>query len=53
MIRNILKKTRKITLLANTSGMIPRKVVVAPTITEGPISPRALAMRVSLSTLGS
>ena len=53
MMRNILKKTRKTTLLANASGTMPRKVVAAPTMTEGPISPMASAMRASLGMFGS
>lgn len=44
---NILKNTRKMKLLANTMGMIPRKVVHAPRSTDGPISPSALAILVS------
>lgn len=53
MTRNILKNTRKITLLANASGMIPRNVVAAPTITDGPISPSALAILTSFDVFGS
>ena len=53
MTRNILKKTRKITLFAKASGMMPRNVVAAPIITEGPISPKASAIRSSLGMLGS
>lgn len=53
MTRNILKNTRKIALLAKASGMIPRNVVVAPVITDGPISPKAFAIRASLGMLGS
>ena len=51
--RSILKKTRKITLLAKARGMIPKNVVTAPSITEGPTSPMASAMRASLGILGS
>ena len=53
MMRNILKKTRKIALLAKARGMMPRNVVAAPTMTEGPISPRASAIRRSFAMLGS
>ena len=41
---NILKKTRKMKLLANAIGMIPKKVVAAPSMTDGPTSPNAFAI---------
>ena len=53
MTKNILKNTRKMTLFAKALGMMPRKVVIAPTTTDGPISPRARAMRKSLAIVGS
>ena len=53
MMRNILKKTRKIALLAKARGMMPRNVVAAPSMTEGPISPRAYAIRRSFAMFGS
>ena len=44
MSMNTLKKTRNTKLLAKAMGMMPKKVVAAPTVTEGPISPKALAI---------
>ena len=51
--KNILKNTRKMTLFAKAMGMMPRKVVIAPTTTDGPISPRARAIRKSFAIVGS
>ena len=53
MMRNILKNTRKTALLAKARGMMPKNVVAAPTMTEGPISPRASAILASFGVLGS
>ena len=53
MQRNILKNVRKMTLLANARGTIPMKVVAVPTRIDGPISPRASAILLSLGAFGS
>lgn len=53
MMRNILKNTRKTTLEAKAMGTMPSSVVVAPTNTDGPISPMALATRNSVEAHGS
>ena len=49
---NILKKTRKTKLLANAIGRMPKKVVAAPSMTDGPTSPRAFAIWASLGVAG-
>lgn len=53
MMRNILKKTRNMALLAMDKGKMPTKVVAAPSMTEGPISPMVAAIRTLLDTLVS
>lgn len=53
MMRNILKNTRNTTFEAKAMGTMPSSVVVAPTNTDGPISPIALAIRKSVETRGS
>ena len=52
MRMNSLKKTRKMKLLANARGMMPKKVVAAPAMTDGPISPNARAIRSSFGIEG-
>lgn len=53
MRMNSLKKTRKMKLLANAIGMMPKKVVAAPTMMDGPISPNARAILSSFGVAGS
>lgn len=48
-----LKTVRNITLFAKARGMIPRNVVTASSITEGPTSPITSAIRASLEMFGS
>ena len=52
IMMNNLKKTRNMKLLANAMGMMPKKVVAAPTMIDGPISPSALAIRASFGMAG-
>lgn len=52
MIKNILKNTRKTTMWANAIGKMPRKVVAALITTEGPISPKALAILAAFDSSG-
>lgn len=53
MMINILKNTRNTWFRAKAIGMIPKNVVVAPTTTDGPISPIPSAIRTSFGVLGS
>lgn len=52
MRKNILKNTRKTAMWANAIGKIPRKVVTALITTEGPISPKTLAILASFDSSG-
>ena len=52
IMMNNLKKTRNMKLLANAMGMMPKKVVAAPTMIDGPISPSVLAIRASFWMAG-